>query len=312
MMRHKKALWSRRVFVVSTVTLPLLGACAATGAIPEKGLTLQHAAKKLNTIERNSGGRIGVAARNLASGETLLHKEHERFAMCSTFKWLLVAAILRRADSGEEELSRALRWQKSELVAWSPVTGPLIERAGNGTASLSVGELCREMLRTSDNTAANVLLRTLGGPRGLTDTLRLLGDSVTRLDRWEPELNENQPGDPRDTSTPEAMLKLMENLLYGSDLTPGAQHTLKKWMVANETGTTRLRAGLPGHWTIGDRSGTSSHDANNNVAFAEAPNSNAPPGPLLLVSFTHAPNPFADESNERHAEIARTVFQALV
>lgn len=308
---------SRRWFLTAGTALPLLGACSSSLQTPAErtvaSLPDDKARESLRTIERSTGGRIGVAAINLATGKRLAHRADERFAMCSTFKWLLGAVVLFRVEHGEERLNRPIQWSASDLVTYSPVTQPPVGNSPDGRATLSVGELCRATLRTSDNTAANLLLDTMGGPSGLTGYLRRFGDPVTRLDRYETELNQNAPGDPRDTSTPYAMLGLMQRLLFGDGLTPDSQTMLRDWMIANETGATRLRAGLPRGWTVGDRTGTSNNDANNNVAFAIAPgNHERNAGPLLVVSFIDAPNPMSKRTDAVHARVAGVVAGTLL
>ncbi|MFK8031481.1 MAG: class A beta-lactamase [Gammaproteobacteria bacterium] len=306
-----KTHFSRRRFLLASASLPLLSACGHSECCTSNTGAIRQAQDQLIEIERGTGGRIGVAGANLHTGITLSHRQDERFAMCSTFKWLLAATILRKVERGEESLERTLSWTAEDLIVWSLVTKPMVETSGS-IGRLSIGELCSATMRTSDNTAANLLLETVGGPAGLTQAIRKMGDRVTRLDRTEPSLNQNRSGDPRDTSTPMAMLSVMRDALYGEILQSESQGILKKWLVSNETGTTRLRAGLPTGWLVGDRSGTSSNNANNNVAFAEPPAGTPPNGPLLIVSFTNAPNPTLKEANAVHAHIARVISDALI
>lgn len=306
---------TRRWFVLAGASLPLLSACSSR-PLASKDASPRRKTEPLSlieSIERDTSGRIGVAAINLTTGSTLLHRENERFAMCSTFKWLLGAVVLKKVEQGTERLNRAITWAADDLVFYSPVTKPLVEKSSAGIATLSIGELCAATLRTSDNTAANLLLDTMDGPAGMTQAVRAFGDRVTRLDRYEPELNENAPNDPRDTSTPLAMMNLMQKVLFGDGLTRASQDVLKDWMIANVTGNTRLRAGLPKGWTVGDRTGTSEKNANNNLAFATPPVNETPAnGPLLIVSFTNAPNPTTAAANEVHARIARVVSSSLI
>ena len=182
---------SRRWFVLAGASLPLLSACPTirpTAVEESRRLVISEAQTSLQTIEKNTNGRIGVAAINLANGSVLLHRERERFAMCSTFKWLLGAVVLQKAEQGTEQLNRKITWTADDLVFYSPITKPLVEKSNTRMATLSVGELCHATLSTSDNTAANLLLNTMGGPAGLTQAVRDFGDRTTRLDRYEPQL----------------------------------------------------------------------------------------------------------------------------
>jgi beta-lactamase class A len=234
------------------------------------------AARELFAIEGSVGGRVGVFALDTGSGRTLARRADERFAMCSTFKWVLAAAVLARVDRGEMSLEQRIPYGKVDLLEHAPVTG---EHVAEG--ALPVETLARAVLTVSDNTAANLLLAQVGGPAGLTAFVRQAGDAVTRLDRTEGALNANEPGDPRDTTSPRAMVGLMKAVLCGDVLKPASRERLLDGMKACETGKRRLRAGLPGDWVVGDRTGTGEHNAINDVAIA------LPPGraPILVAVY---------------------------
>jgi beta-lactamase class A len=300
--------YTRRTLLVLAAAAPLLQASAhlQSGTGPARADTL---AQDLFAIEAGTGGRIGVAALNLATGRALFHRGDERFAMCSTFKWLLAGLILNRVERGEEDLQRRIEYTADELATYSPVTE---RHAGRG--GMTIDELCAATIGRSDNTAANLLLASLGGPAGFTERVRRFGDNVTRLDRLEPALNENAPGDPRDTTNPLAMIGLMEHFLFGDALRPDSRNRLRNWMIAADTGLTRLRAGLPDGWTAGDKTGTSNTGVNNDVAFAMPPENgpDAGRGPVLIVSFIDAPDPFSPQVNAAHRAVAESVIQALL
>lgn len=256
-------------------------------------------------IERRSGGQIGVAAFNVRTGAALTYRSDERFAMCSTFKWLLGGLILQRVDRGIEDLERRLPFDSSDLVFHSPVTEAHADGRG-----MSVGDLCEATIKTSDNTAANILMETLGGPSGFTQSLREMGDRVTRLDRLEPYLNENAPGDLRDTTTPMAMANLMREILFGTRLSDGSKDMLHDWMIGASTGLDRLRAGFPEGWRGGDKTGTSSNRANNDVGSALPPAGFAGDA-IIIASYTNVPDPLDGAANAVHSEIARHVIGRL-
>nr|WP_254453699.1 class A beta-lactamase [Siccirubricoccus sp. G192] len=205
----------------------------------------------LARIEAASGGRLGVAVLDTLTDTRSGHRTDERFPMCSTFKLLAAGAVLARADAGRERLDRRIRFGRGDLVVYSPVTQ---ERVGGD--GMSLAELCAAAMTLSDNTAGNLLLASMGGPAGLTAYLRSLGDTVTRLDRIEPELNEAIPDDPRDTTTPAAMLANLQALALGPALSAGSREQLVGWLLGNRTGDTRLRAGLPDGWRTGDKTGS--------------------------------------------------------
>ncbi|MEO1567660.1 MAG: class A beta-lactamase [Pseudomonadota bacterium] len=290
---------SRRAALFGLSMVALLPACSGGGEEPS-GLPLDP----IVDIADATGGRIGVAAVNLGTGERFTHRSDERHAMCSSFKWVLAALVLRRVEAGEEQLGREIAFSEDDLVSYSPVTEP------NLGGAMTVGELCAAAVSTSDNTATNLLLATLDGPAGFTAALRALGDTVTRLDRWEPDLNENAEGDPRDTTTPDAMVSLMAFMLFGEGLTASSQERLRGWMIDADTGLGRLRAGLPTDWIAGDKTGTSRNDQSNDVAFAIDPLGKT--GPLLIVSFLNVPEPMSDERDHAHAAIAREIVMRLL
>ncbi|ACC70353.1 class A beta-lactamase [Paraburkholderia phymatum] len=218
--------------------------------------------KRFAQIEAETGGRLGVAILDTANGQLQGWRARERFPMCSTFKFLLASAVLMRKDQGKEQLGRRIVYAKDAVVANSPVSGP---RAGGD--GMTVSELCEAALTRSDNTAANLLLESIGGPPALTVFARGIGDGVTRLDRNEPTLNEAIEGDPRDTTTPAAMIADMRAMLLGEHLSAASRQHLTVWLVANKTGDTRLRAGLPPDWRVGDKTGTGERGTSNDIAI---------------------------------------------
>lgn len=253
-----------------------LAACGP-GAVAEPPAPAAGAAIKsrIAALEKESGGRLGVFVLDLQSGVRVGHRADERFAMCSTFKILAAAFVLARVDQGEERLDRRVAVRTSDLVAYSPVT------QSNAGREMSVAELCAAAVTRSDNAAANLLLRSFGGPEALTAFLRGLGDRVTRLDRMEPALNESAPGDPRDTTSPAAMAVTLGKLCFGAALSESSRRQALDWLIANETGDRRLRAGLPGDWPVGDKTGTGERGTSNDVAVAWPPQG----GPLLISAY---------------------------
>ena len=247
------------------------------------------------------GGRLGVAALDVASGRWLGHDADSRYAMCSTFKLSLAAAILARVDRGALSLMQDIPFGPADLLEYAPVA-----RANIALGRLPLETLCAAAVEVSDNTAANLLLALIGGPAGLTAFIRGAGDRVTRCDRTEPALNSNLPGDPRDTTTPRAMVGLMRTLLLGDLLNPASRARLIGWMEGATTARDRLRAGLPAGWRVGDKSGTGS-DENNDLAIAWPPGR----GPILIASFTSGPRETMAGRASVHADVARLVAAAF-
>ena len=235
-------------------------------------------ASRLADLERRNGGRLGVSALDTRNGRQLGYRADERFPLCSTFKFLAAAFVLARVDRGDEQLDRRVVFSRSDLVTYSPVTKDRV-----GPDGMSMAEICDAAVTLSDNTAGNLLLASFGGPLALTAYARSLGDGITRLDRIETELNEGTPGDPRDTTSPAAMVGTMQRLLVGNALSAESRERLIGWLVANKTGDKRLRAGLPTHWRVGDKTGTGGNGSANDVAIAWPP-AGAPV--LVTVYFT--------------------------
>ena len=249
-------------------------------------------APRLAALDEKHGGRLGVSILDTASGRRSGHRGGERFLMCSTFKLLAVAAVLARVDAGREQLDRRIVFDRRALLAYAPVTSLRL-----GAPGMSVAELCGAAITVSDNTAANLLLASMGGPAAVTAFVRGLGDAVTRLDRIEPELNVGGPGDLRDTTTPDAMLATMQTLLLGTALSTPSRDRLVGWLRACSTGTDQLRAGLPAGWSAGDKTGSGSHGETNDVAIVWPPRRR----PLLVTAY-YAGSPAAVA--ERHAVLA--------
>jgi len=228
----------------------------------------------LARLEKQSQGRLGVALTDTASGQTAAYRGDQRFMMLSTFKTLSAAYILARADRGEDRLDRRVPIVPSDLVEHAPVTSKHV-----GPRGMTLAELCHAAVTTSDNTAANLMHRSYGGPQALTRFVRGLGDTVTRHDRYEPELNVPHAGEPLDTTSPRAMNRTLGVLLFGRALAPESRQLLRGWLEASVTGATRLRAGLPAGWTVGEKTGTYSRVGGNDAGFAQPPG-----GSPLLIS----------------------------
>jgi beta-lactamase class A len=253
-------------------------------------------------IEQESGGRLGVAALDTATGAPALHRADERFPMCSTFKLLAASAILARVDAGREHLDRRIRFETSDLAEYSPITKERI-----GGEGMSLAELCEAAMTVSDNTAANLLLAALDGPAGVTAYARTLGDAVTRLDRIEPDLNEAVPGDLRDTTSPAAMLSNLHALLLGNVLSTASRDQLTGWLIANKTGDARLRAGLPSDWRVGDKTGSGGRGSTNDIGIAWPPQR----APIVItVNLTETSKP-DEQRNATLAAVGRAVAATL-
>ncbi len=292
---------TRRSFLVSGSLAAISTAALPPFLVAQPGRRFEGLPAALEQLERANAGRLGVSILDTGSGERAGYRADERFAMCSTFKLLLVAAILRRTDTGQEHPDRTIAVPPQPLLGNSPLTA---EHAGG---QMTVVALCHAALTRSDNTAANLLLALIGGPEGFTRYARSLGDTVTRLDRTETSLNESRPGDPRDTTSPAAMANDLQTLLLGKALSPAARDQLTQWMIANETGKERLRAHLPPDWRAGDKTGSNGDTTSNDIAIFWPPHQ----PPILVTAYlTECPGP-ETKRGAVLAEISRLIVDTL-
>ncbi|WP_206599112.1 class A beta-lactamase [Sphingomonas turrisvirgatae] len=272
----------------------LVLAGAATVALPafaqQRGV--------LARLRDETGGRIGLAVFDTGTGRRYFDGAEARFAMCSTFKLPLAAAVLEAADRGRVDLKRDIRFGEADLLDHAPVV-----KANLAKGALPIATLLEAAVVMSDNSAANLVFGQIGGPRGLTKFFRDAGDSVSRSDRDEPELNNVRDGDLRDTTTPQAMLWLMNRILLGDVLSPASRAKLIGWMEASPTGKDRLRAGLPKAWRVGDKTGTSGDGYFNDIAIA------TPPGrkPILIACYLDAPGIDGAKANAAHAQMGALI-----
>ena len=256
----------RRTFIAAGAGAVFAAGCRSAAprkAAPSRPASL-HADDRFEAIRSTlgPGGRLGVAAIDTGSGRELRFDSDSRYAMASTFKFPLAAAMLSLADLGEVPLDEKLPIPPGPLLDHSPA----VERYRQ-EGSLSVARLCSAVVELSDNSAANMLLRRIGGPEALTRFIRSCGDTVTRLDRFEMELNSNLPGDPRDSTSPAAMAGLARTLVLGERLSEQSRRHLSTWLTKAVPGADRLKAGLPSPpWLVGHKTGTGANGAVNDVA----------------------------------------------
>jgi len=290
----------RRTFVIYTTA----AICGLPPAIATaKNVPTKHPKRAFRQLETRIGGRIGVFAYSPHSTTFLSYRPDERFALCSTFKWVLAAAILSKVAASELALDTLIPFGPSVHVEHAPFVSARLHEGG-----ASVAALARAAVTVSDNAAANLLLERVGGPAGLTAFMRSIGDEVTRLDRFEPDLNENTSADPRDTTSPQAMARTLGRVLDGDVLPPHLRERLVQWLIEAETGLSRLRAGLPDSFRVGDKTGTGRRGACNDVAVVWPPG-----GPAwFIAAYLSGSKLPLHELSAAHAEIGRVLAAHLL
>lgn len=299
----------RRQFIQITgmaTTIVAMTGCARTTTAASDAPNIARTARfqqAVRQIELDSGGRLGVAVLDTQSGFSYAHRGTERFPLCSTFKFLLAAHVLSRVDQGQEQLTRRIAVQPTDLVPYAPVTGPRV-----GGLPMTVAELCEAAITLSDNTAANMLLASFGGPSALTAYARTLGDEFTRLDRNEPDLNQAEPGDARDTTTPQAMLQTMQKIVLGDALSPASRGRITRWLLDCKTGDRKLRALLPVDWRVADKTGSGGHGSNNDIGVLWPPGRNA----VLVTSYLTETSMDAVARDRALAEVGQLVASLVM
>ncbi|MGW4902409.1 Exo family class A beta-lactamase [Streptomyces albidoflavus] len=303
---------SRRTLLTATAGAALAAATlvpgtayASSGGRGHGSGSVSDAERRLAGLERTSGARLGVYAYDTGSGRTVAYRADELFPMCSVFKTLSSAAVLRDLDRNGEFLSRRIFYTQDDVeqADGAPETGKP-ENLANG---MTVEELCEVSITASDNCAANLMLRELGGPAAVTRFVRSLGDRVTRLDRWEPELNSAEPGRVTDTTSPRAITRTYGRLVLGDALDPRDRRLLTSWLLANTTSGDRFRAGLPADWTLGDKTGAGRYGTNNDAGVTW------PPGraPIVLTVLTAKTEQDAARDDGLVADAARVLAETL-
>ncbi|AHG22404.1 beta-lactamase [Chania multitudinisentens RB-25] len=290
----------RRKLLLTAAAIPVINAFSPLLAYAADN-KLQYAQQQLAALEKASGGRLGVVVIDTAGGETLQLNGEQRFPFCSTFKMMVAGAILHHSVSNPGFMQQPVRYSKSDLVAHSPVTEKHLNRG------MSVAELCAATIQYSDNAAANLLMKQLGGPAAITAFARSIGDTAFRLDRWETELNSAIPGDERDTTTPAAMASSLQKLALGNALPEAQREQLVIWMKGNTTGDQRIRAGVPAGAIVADKTGGGSYGTTNDIGIVWQEKR----APLVIAIYFTQPQQDAKANNEVIASATRIASQAF-
>ncbi|WP_411147086.1 class A beta-lactamase [Streptomyces sp. A30] len=287
----------RTLLAAGTATAAALLTSTPAHATGDPGVTA-----RLRRLGEQHGARLGVFAHNLATKRSVRHRADELFPMCSLFKTLASAAVLRDLDRNGEFLARRIHYTEADLPAAG--SDKTREHLAEG---MTVAELAEVAITFSDNGAGNLLLRELGGPTAITRFCRSLGDPVTRLDRWETDLNSAEPWRITDTTSPYAIGRTYGRLVLGDALNRKDRALLTHWLLNNTTSGKRFRAGLPTTWTIADKTGSGSYGTTNNVGIAWTDTG----APVVLSVLSTKPDQDAAWDDALVAETAALLAEAL-
>ena len=291
---------SRRALLVAPALLSLAG-CASSEPRPSVSSPAPRrtSSPSFVALERTHGARLGVYALATGTGTEVAYRADERFAFCSTFKTLAAAAVLHRYPLAH--LGKRVTYTRADVDSISPITKDHV------ATGMTIRQLCDAAIRYSDGTAGNLLMRDVGGPTRLTAFLRGLGDTVSRMDDYEPKLNRIRPRDPRDTTTPRAIAADYQKLVLGDVLTTDKRALLKGWLVRNTTGAGRIRSGVPRAWPVADKTGTGDYGRANDVAIVWPPGA----APLVVAIMTDRHGYHARPKSTLIADATRAIIANL-
>ncbi|MDN4598436.1 class A beta-lactamase [Leifsonia virtsii] len=301
----------RATTLLSVAVLALLTGCATARPVADHSRPLgseptstadageRAASRALADLEKQYDATLGVYAVDTGSGRSVAYRADERFAYASTSKALLAGALLASVDDGA--LDATVHYTSDDLVTYSPVTEAHV------ADGMPLRDVIAAALRSSDNTAANLMFRELGGPGELQKALRGLGDTTTVVARREPDLNEAAPGDERDTSTPRALADDLRSYAVGDTLTPERRRVLLDDLTGNATGAPLIRAGIPAEWTVADKSGAAAYGTRNDIAVVVQPGR----APVVMVVLSRKQAQDAAYDNALIADAARALATAF-
>lgn len=280
--------------------LALAAGAGVALALPSRAWARADDGLDLAGLEARHGGRLGVCASS--GGQQVGWRQEERFAYASTFKLFLAACVLGRVQEGREQLDRAIPVREADMVSHAPVTGPAVG------STLTIAQLCEAAVEVSDNPAANLLLREIGGLEAFESWYRGIGDTVTRVDRYETDLNSALPGDPRDTTTPAQAIANLERVMLGDLLEPELRKQLETWLLDSPTGAGRIKAGVPAGYRVAHKTGTGARNSYNNIGVVWPP---AGPPVSIAVYYTGAEGATPEQLDAVVAEATQAAMEAL-
>ncbi|MDA1603596.1 class A beta-lactamase BlaIII [Bacillus cereus] len=250
-------------------------------------------------LEKEYDAKLGIYALDTGTNQTVAYHANDRFAFASTSKSLAAGALLRQ--NSIEALDEKITYTREDLSNYNPITEKHVD------TGMTLKELADASVRYSDSTAHNLILKKLGGPSAFEKILREIGDTVTNSERFEPELNEVNPGETHDTSTPEAIAKTLQSFTLGTALPKEKRELLVDWMKRNTTGDKLIRAGVPKRWEVADKTGAGSYGTRNDIAIIWPPNKK----PIVLAILSNHDKEDAEYDDKLIADTTKVVLDTL-
>ncbi|EOO27147.1 beta-lactamase [Bacillus cereus VD133] len=252
-------------------------------------------------LEKKFDARLGVFAIDTGTNQTITYNADKRFAYASTHKALAVGALLQKKSL--RDLDQVIPYTQDDLVNYNPITKDHVN------TGMTLKDLCDASIRYSDNTANNLILKQIGGPKGMEQALRGIGDTVTNSERFEPELNvvNLEKGEIQDTSTPRAIATSLQAFTLGNALPKEKRTILINFLKGNTVGDTLIRAGVPKGWEVADKTGAGSYGTRNDIAVIWPPNGK----PIVLAIMSDRNTKDATYNDKLIAQATKEIMDTL-
>lgn len=275
--------------IIMIASILLLSACSTADATTQD----------LKKVEDKYDANIGVYALNTATDEEITFNEDKRFAYASTFKAVSSAMLLEKTP--HNELNKKVHVSKEDIVPYSPVLEKFINK------DITIKKIIEATMLYSDNTANNMIIEELGGYKEVNKRLKSLDDKTTKPSRMEPELNNYDPKNNRDTSTPQAFGKTLNKLINDGRLSKENKAFLIDLMINNKSGDTLIKKGAPKNFKVADKSGQAiTYASRNDFAFVYPKGESKP---IVLVIFTNKEGKTDKPNDKVVSETAKVVLE---
>jgi beta-lactamase class A len=295
---------------------------------------LQQALERL--AARARPGILGVTVLDIDTGTAVRVNADRAYPMMSVFKAPVAATVLAQIDAGSVSLDQEVTIDSKDVESGSAVPS-IGARFSGGQMTFTVRRLLTAAVSESDNTAADALVRLVGGPKVVTEFLRAhaidgmrvdldeagvtsifeatdRGESISPGETEQQALARHRRGysayiyDPRNSTTPDAAADFLEKLWKGQLLSLDSTKRLLDLMHGQSV-PARLRSGLPANVRFADKAGTSYSLDGETAAFNDIGIIKRPDGRTVIVAaFLTASYADKQHRDALFAEIAKDVL----